>query len=156
MARHNFTDRERTKGRKRQLRLFYPPRGIATCHPGAKHYGSGLCKPCYDKRQRAKHAAKYKASDQRKHYRRTYGLTLHQLDDMIAKQHGVCLICGKPPERARYKKLQVDHCHRTGRIRGLLCYPCNVFVGHLEQKLHLLPKFLGHIAVSDFRVSTDT
>jgi Recombination endonuclease VII. len=41
---------------------------------------------------------------------------------LLAEQGGVCAICGNPPKTRR---LHVDHDHKTGRVRGLLCYRCN-------------------------------
>ena len=58
-----------------------------------------------------------------------YGLTLEQYTALAKKQSGVCAVCGNPPKD---RVLDVDHCHTTGKVRGLLCWPCNIAVGHLE------------------------
>lgn len=50
---------------------------------------------------------------------------------MLVRQGGVCAICGGPP-RGRWAERNVycvDHCHKTGKIRGLLCGPCNTWIG---------------------------
>lgn len=52
--------------------------------------------------------------------RRVYGITLAQYENMLTAQNGKCAICQKSSER-----LDVDHCHTTGKIRGLLCVDCN-------------------------------
>jgi hypothetical protein len=57
------------------------------------------------------------------HLRHTYGLTLEQFKAMAAAQDGRCAIC------QRTRKLTVDHCHKTGKIRGLLCGSCNRALG---------------------------
>jgi recombination endonuclease VII len=44
---------------------------------------------------------------------------------MLAAQGGVCAICGNPPKTRR---LHIDHDHRTGKIRGLLCFTCNRYI----------------------------
>lgn len=54
--------------------------------------------------------------------KRTYGITLDEYEAMQAAQDNVCAICGRPP---RSRSLHVDHDHKTGLIRGLLCMPCN-------------------------------
>jgi hypothetical protein len=54
--------------------------------------------------------------------RRELGVTVEQYDELLASQHGGCAICGAPPKTRR---LDVDHDHRTGKIRGLLCHRCN-------------------------------
>src|ERR1700730_4434188 len=63
-------------------------------------------------------------------YKRRYGITFEQYEDMFAEQGGVCAACGKPEKKFSNKskqitRLHVDHCHKTGRVRGLLCNDCN-------------------------------
>jgi hypothetical protein len=74
---------------------------------------------------------KLKAS--RKSYARsikkTYGLTLKQYDQMFTTQGGVCAICGEPELTRR---LAVDHDHKTGEVRGLLCSKCNWKISVLD------------------------
>lgn len=72
------------------------------------------------------------------HQRRTtlkcdYGMTLEEYDSMVLKQQGRCQTCGKVPvgDKAR-GRLHVDHCHKTGKIRGLLCFRCNLAIGHMQ------------------------
>ena len=57
-----------------------------------------------------------------RYLRKTYGITLVEYDLVLASQGGVCALCGKPPKARR---LHVDHNHRTGAERGLLCFFCN-------------------------------
>ncbi|MFB6521786.1 endonuclease VII domain-containing protein [Streptomyces sp. NPDC056401] len=59
------------------------------------------------------------------HLKRSYGMTEADRDEMIAAQGGICLICKK---RAA---VHVDHCHTTGRVRGVLCFNCNTAIGKL-------------------------
>lgn len=63
----------------------------------------------------------------RKHMlKKKYGLTLAQFEAMLETQGGTCAIC----EREQIgMNLHVDHCHQTGRVRGLLCSPCNTAIG---------------------------
>lgn len=63
---------------------------------------------------------------------RRYGLTIEQYDMMLKQQKGVCASCGAAPNKNR---LSVDHNHTTGKVRGLLCVPCNRLIGHLERPL---------------------
>jgi Recombination endonuclease VII len=72
-------------------------------------------------------AKKEKAHD--RYVQRTYGLAPGEYNARLAAQAGGCAICGKKP-RKRY--LAVDHDHRTGRVRGLLCYMCNTALGVWE------------------------
>lgn len=55
--------------------------------------------------------------------RRTYGITEAEYLEVLEYQEGRCAICDRAPRRD--KNLHVDHDHRSGVIRGLLCMPCN-------------------------------
>lgn len=57
----------------------------------------------------------------------TYGLALGQYDQLKAAQDGSCAICRRATGAT--KKLAVDHDHKTGFVRGLLCGPCNGMLG---------------------------
>lgn len=59
-----------------------------------------------------------------------YGLTEACYQELLEKQGGVCAICRRPPEGLG-RKLAVDHCHSTGKVRGLLCSACNCGIGML-------------------------
>lgn len=72
---------------------------------------------------------KARRSAWRTNLRRKYGIEAEDFDTLSSLQEGVCAICGGPP---RGKPLHVDHDHRTGRVRGLLCYRCNLAVGQLD------------------------
>ena len=58
-----------------------------------------------------------------RHLRRTYGLTTLEYIILLERQGGGCAICGDSPPYGQ--NLAVDHDHRTGRIRGILCRSCN-------------------------------
>jgi hypothetical protein len=59
------------------------------------------------------------------HLKRNYGLTEAERDAMVVSQRGLCVICLKAPA------VHVDHCHETGRVRGVLCFNCNSAIGKL-------------------------
>lgn len=69
-----------------------------------------------------------------------YGINLEEFNKMLIKQNYKCKICGKE-ETKQFKntkwKLSVDHCHKTGKVRGLLCAKCNIALGKFEEKEHL-------------------
>jgi hypothetical protein len=63
---------------------------------------------------------------------RTYGLTIEQYDALWIEQLGLCAICRQPETTQRkgfVMELAVDHCHTTGKVRGLLCSTCNLALG---------------------------
>jgi hypothetical protein len=57
-----------------------------------------------------------------RHLRSKYGITCYTYAKLEAHSDNTCWICGQPPKT---RKLAVDHSHKTGLIRGLLCYNCN-------------------------------
>lgn len=60
---------------------------------------------------------------------------------MLAVQNGVCAICEVPPTAKR--RLVVDHCHKSGRVRALLCSRCNVQLGGYENIREQAPTYLA-------------
>ena len=64
-------------------------------------------------------------------------------DALYLKQNGVCAICGQPNQNG--KRLFVDHCHITGKIRGLLCSFCNSGIGYLKDSPVLLNRAIDYL-----------
>ncbi len=62
----------------------------------------------------------------------TYGITNEERDALLAAQGFCCAICGRDRPNGRHGKWNVDHCHDTGKVRGLLCHSCNVAIGLLQ------------------------
>ena len=78
--------------------------------------------PDWEKRRYAKTAT----ATRERHLLRKYGISLVEYDALFAEQGGGCKICGRQQEKA----LDVDHCHATGTVRGLLCGNCNRMIGY--------------------------
>jgi hypothetical protein len=72
-----------------------------------------------------------------------YGLTIEQFDEMFYAQLGRCASCQSPLSSLRLTHL--DHCHETGRVRGLLCYQCNVALGLLQEEATRAIMLAGYI-----------
>lgn len=64
-----------------------------------------------------------------------YGLTEHSYESLKKAQNGVCAICGKAD---KIKMLAVDHDHKSGQVRGLLCSKCNIGLGCFKDNIKLL------------------
>jgi len=75
---------------------------------------------------------------------RNFGIGADEYDSMHENQNGVCAICGgretRPKPNGEPKRLSVDHCHKTGRIRGLLCSGCNTALGLFNDDIELILK----------------
>ena len=66
---------------------------------------------------------------------RQFGLDRAAFDAKLSAQGGECAVCHRhnPPKRSkRYSDWCVDHDHRTGKVRGIVCYRCNVALGYIE------------------------
>lgn len=77
----------------------------------------------------------------RRRLKHEYGLSEEDYNNLHVQQNNQCKICGITP-----KKLVVDHCHTTGRVRGLLCHNCNTGLGQFKdntQFLQLAIKYLN-------------
>ncbi len=85
---------------------------------------------------------KHKAS-RRFHLKKTFGISEEQYNILLKVQNGKCAICKKPPN---HFNLAVDHCHETGKIRGLLHSKCNAAIGLLEDNPKLLKAALDYLS----------
>lgn len=85
--------------------------------------------------------------NRRVHLRRFYGITPEQYDEMFKTQNGKCAACGREQEDgARHvDRLQVDHDHSTGAVRGLLCSTCNRALGFLSDSPTRVEQLLTYI-----------
>ena len=144
---------------------------VSDFYPSGKYLNS-RCKPCcneisrrYGKENRARRNARLrewrrnnpdaaKAKDLRARYKRKYGLTPEQVDDLKASQNGQCLICGVVCD------LFVDHDHATGAVRGALCPSCNTFLGRVEANPTILDRMNdyanGHLSSPWLAISNKT
>lgn len=80
-----------------------------------------------------------------RHIKRNYGLTPESFQEKLDKQGGVCALCRKLGRIGRNGKFYVDHCHDTGRVRGLVCRPCNTSLGILgdtPEKMERVMRYL--------------
>lgn len=81
--------------------------------------------------------------------KRRYNMTMEEFDVRLAKQRFGCAICKRPEtslgRSRKVKCLAVDHCHSTGKIRGLLCYDCNVTLGRMGESIERLEAMIGYI-----------
>lgn len=105
------------------------------------------CKLEANKRSDAKRMTqnREKFLNQRKdwHLKQVFGITLEDYNKLLSEQGGVCKIClGKDSDRM----LAVDHCHTTGKIRGLLCQKCNRAIGQLDDSIERLKRAIIYLS----------
>lgn len=89
----------------------------------------------------------YQKNGRRKSYLiRKYGITEEEYKKIKKLQGGVCKICEM--ECIFGKELSVDHCHKTGKIRGLLCRKCNIGLGYFDDDTKKLSKAMKYLKIS--------
>ena len=109
---------------------------------------ASVAKPCKDCPPNTKRPAPYpgprcathhrqvtrdrKKANHERSVQKTYGLEAGDYDRLYAEQGGLCAICRRA--RGISRRLAVDHNHVTGRVRGLLCSPCNQFIGYIRDE----------------------
>lgn len=88
----------------------------------------------WQKEQAKKHAKADLKRDQlrRKYLKEKYGLTPEQVLDMLKVQGFKCPICDLPIGPELDRDTQVEHCHKTKRIRGVVCLRCNLAIGWIQ------------------------
>lgn len=77
--------------------------------------------------------------------KREFGLTKAQYEQMLQAQGNGCAICGRAPEGSYPGMLHVDHCHETGRVRGLLCQVCNLTLGKFRDDPALFRRIADYL-----------
>lgn len=94
------------------------------------------------KKRNPSYYQRYDASKRREyHLKTTYGLTLLDYEGLVSSQKGRCAICRRPNNA-----LRVDHDHKTGQVRGLLCGKCNTALGGFNDSVVLLEHALSYLS----------
>ena len=77
---------------------------------------------------------------------RKYGLSIGQWQAMLNEQRGRCASCRFVfTNDSKYTKPHVDHCHRTGKVRGLICSPCNLTLGTVGESIDRLQGLIRYL-----------
>ena len=79
-----------------------------------------------------------------------YNITENEIEQLAAKQQHCCAICNKPEtslnnKRTIVQNLAIDHCHKTGKVRGLLCSNCNIAIGKFKEDIDLLNSAIKYL-----------
>jgi len=101
------------------------------------------CKICTGERVKNRHKENPERT-RNNDLKRNYGITLDEHTQMYEEQNGVCAVC-KEPGDGRWKKLCVDHDHKTGKVRQLLCRNCNMVLGQVNDNPNLLSDMILYI-----------
>ena len=122
--------REHPQSRGRLASRKFNPKSCVICHeeftptsPGAKFCSN----PCA--------LVQGQVNDRKRHLTATYGLTVDDYGNLLTLQDHRCAICKAEgtASKGHFAKLHVDHCHSSGKVRGLLCNGCNTGLGKFQE-----------------------
>jgi len=106
-----------------------------------------MCKACRIER-RHEYGQKYPERIRDTGLKVRYGITLQEYEAMFARQEGCCAICG-----VAVKKLVVDHNHKTGKVRALLCHHCNTMIGSARENISTLVNAAAYLYTEQHALS---
>jgi hypothetical protein len=78
--------------------------------------------------------------------KRKYNLSIDEYETLIESQNNSCKVCGTHAKNNLKGKLYIDHCHTTGKVRGLLCMKCNSALGLLNDDKTLIQNLLDYLS----------
>ena len=119
--------------------------------------GNFYCKSCVVEVKRQKHAASQRtwrsanpalhAANKANHDLKRFGLTLDDYFSMLESQGGGCAVCRTKSPRGRgvTRPFAVDHCHRSGKVRALLCHRCNGALGMVSDSKETLHRLISYL-----------
>ena len=103
----------------------------------------------YDKRVKSKYRSKCKKCEHKRimdyKYRTKFNLSYDDITAMKECRSYCCDICGREETSAKFRLLNVDHCHTTGEVRGILCGRCNTVLGHLGDDVAILARAIEYL-----------
>lgn len=153
---------------KRSMRAMMLSMKMSQCHPNKRHTAHGLCSTCYYKdryikfpellkrrnatpaavaRKRRWHEKQIAAQPDyviSSHRQSRYGITNEQFNKMLTQQSHKCKICLKPFP-ATPKTIHIDHDHKTGKVRALLCMTCNAGLGMARDNEFNLARMIAYL-----------
>lgn len=145
----------RREAKEKGLMHFFPNKPCPKGHNGLRYTIKGQCKEClrsstknkyktnpeYWQEWRYKNIDKCKSAD----IKRKFGITLIDFESMITAQQGECLICGVEFWSLNIRDVAIDHDHKTGKIRGILCRKCNTGIGMFNDDLKVVKKAVAYL-----------
>ena len=108
------------------------------------------CKSCMSEYQVTYKAKKGRDYFKNYNYMAQYGITLEEAHDLLISQNNACALCNKEVSwlPGFSSAAHVDHCHSTGKVRGILCGSCNTALGKLGDSVESITKVLNYLKES--------
>jgi hypothetical protein len=98
-----------------------------------------------------KNLEKKQLSSLKSHLKKKFNLTVAGYEELVSRANSKCAICGAEPKKEisgngkSNPRLHIDHCHKTGKVRGLLCFNCNAGLGQFKDDVSRLEKAIGYL-----------
>ena len=110
------------------------------------------CKDCRNKHQkewRGKNKERCKEYNKKRRLKINFNMSLEAYNNLLEKQNHCCAIC-KKHENDNKRDLAVDHNHKTGKVRGLLCINCNRLIGYSKDNIETLENAIRYLKELNF------
>jgi hypothetical protein len=111
------------------------------------------CKDCRSEYSK-KHVKKLSEKSRQSRLKIKFGISDEDYKFLLKQQNFSCAICHKHENQIN-RKLAVDHCHKTGKVRGLLCSNCNTGIGNLRDSTYLLFKSICYLLKFKWKALTE-
>lgn len=113
--------------------------GFSKSHPTGYKWECRKCSSVRYKKWRKKNHAAVKLKDRINHYIRKYGIPLEEAEKLVNDRRGCCEICQQE------KKLVIDHCHASEKLRGKICSACNSVIGYAKESKETLMSAIRYL-----------
>jgi hypothetical protein len=108
-----------------------------------------MCKVCESEKARERYLGKRKERIKKQrivNISNKYGVTIQDYNEMFESQNGCCAICDSHEiGRKGAKYFNIDHCHNSGKVRGLLCHNCNIILGKIDDSKDWLNRAIEYL-----------
>ena len=138
-----MTPEEKMKQKRREYSKKYYEKNKEVCKERTKNHAS-----CKTAREKYRNKPEIKEKTRNNRLTQNYGMTNQDYEQMLELQNFCCAGCSTHQNELT-KKLHVDHDHKTGIVRGLLCGNCNRALGLIKDKLETLTKLHQYLEKSN-------
>lgn len=120
--------------------VFTPSDSALRIKAGRGYSYCGSCRTILRKADWLNSKSKIKNINRNSFLKSQYGISVEDYDRLLKDQKGSCAICGLKQASRKNVHFTVDHCHITGKIRGLLCFKCNSGLGYFNDNREIVFK----------------
>ncbi len=125
-----------------------PETDFARRRSGRIGHLASYCKTCsadHNRKRRKLDPDRARKIERASKLKGAFGISILEYESILSSQNGVCAICKSASPDRFHKNLSVDHCHKTGVVRGLLCTNCNTGLGRFKDDTKLLEAAITYL-----------